>query len=200
MDTSTAVIKKTGDEEQRMVWGEVYIPNKPDSDGEFMTAETIRKMAHTFIKKQLMDKVDHEHNNQLTDGVSIVESFVARKGDPDFTEGAWVVGAHIDNDALWEKVKKGEINGFSVEAMVNREEREVEIDFPPVITGLTTKSEEHEHVFYISYDENGKFRGGVTDAVDGHSHTIVAGTRTEIAKGHSHRFSAVDKIEFVIPA
>lgn len=201
MEDSVALIKKTGEPHQRMVWAEVYAPNKPDSDGEYMTAETIRKMAYAYSRKLALNQVDHEHNNELTDGVCIVETFVARKGDPDFIEGAWVVGCHIDNDEKWDKVLKGEINGFSVEAMVMREERDVELDMPPVITGLTTKSEghgEHEHKFYISYDETGKFRGGVTDAVDGHSHVIKAGTRTESANDHTHRFSAVDQIQFVI--
>lgn len=192
------IVKKSSEPAQRLVWGVVYAPNVPDSDGEFMTAGTIQKMAYDFMRKLAQDKVDHEHNNELTPGVCIVESFVARKGDPDFPEGAWVACAHVNDDALWDKVEKGEINGFSVEAMVLREPQEVELDFPPIIHGFTTKSEEHEHEFYISYDENAKFRGGVTNTVNGHSHVIKAGTHTEEAAGHTHRFNAVDQIEMIL--
>lgn len=181
--------------EHRLVYGEVYAPNRPDSDGEFMTAEQIMKMAHEFVRKQRMDQVDTHHDNELVPGVVVVESFIARKDDPDFIEGAWVVGVHVNDDDTWAAVKKGEINGFSMEAMVVREEMEIEIEIPPVVSGLTSKTEAHVHKFYVTYDANGKFKGGTTDEVDGHKHSIIAGTITEEVNGHRHKFSAVDDIE-----
>jgi hypothetical protein len=184
-----------GEPEQRMVWAEVYAPDRPDSDGEFMTAEEIRKMAYAFSKKMAFDQVDHQHDNEVTAGVCIVESFIARKGDPDFIAGAWVVGVHIPDDGLWDMVKKGEINGFSMEALVCREEVEVDIVIPPVVSGMTSKSEDHTHEFYVNYDNEGHFRGGVTSKVNDHVHQIIAGTVTEKAEdGHSHLFSSVDPI------
>ena len=33
-----------------------------------------------------------------------------------------------------------------------------------------------------------QFKGGVTDVINGHSHSIVAGTHTQDAEGHRHRF------------
>lgn len=192
------IVKLEPEAEQRMVWAEVYAPNRPDSDGEFMSADTIRKMAYNFLRNGRTKFVDVGHDNKQVEGVEIVESFIARKGDPDFLEGAWVVGCHIDDDDTWAKVQKGEINGFSVEAFVSAEEQEVEIDLPPVITGLTSKSEDHVHKFYVSYDENtGQLKGGTTDSVNGHVHAIRAGTVTEIVKGHSHRFSSVDQVYIV---
>lgn len=183
--------------EHRLVYGEVYAPNRPDSDGEFMTAEQIMKMAHEFVRKQRTDQVDTHHDNEVVPGVVVVESFLARKGDPDFIEGAWVVGVHVNDDDTWEKVKKGELNSFSMEALVMREEVEIEIEIPPVVSGLTSKTEAHVHKFYVTYDANGKFKGGTTDEVDGHKHSIIAGTITEEVQGHRHKFSAVDDIEIV---
>lgn len=196
----TRIVKVEDQEEAqelRLIYSEVYAPNRPDSQGEFMRPDTIMKAAHSFVKAGRLTSIDKEHDNVLLDGVQVVESFVARKGDPDFIEGAWVVGIHVDNDAIWKAVKNGEVNGLSLEAFVQRDEQEVTVEIPGLITGHTSKSEDHEHVFYVTYDNNGNFEGGVTDVVDGHRHTIVAGTVTEKVNGHSHRFSSVDGIEIV---
>lgn len=186
---------KAADEEQRIVWAEVYAPNRPDSDTEYMDAEGIRKMAYDFMSRMGLDQIDSGHDNQLVAGCCVVESFIARKGDPDFIEGAWVVGVHIPDDDTWAKVKKGELNGFSMEAMVNKEVVEVTLEVPPVIQGRTMKAEDgHVHTFHVAYDENGRFLGGKTDTVDGHYHTIKRGTVTEETGGHRHKFSHVDDV------
>jgi hypothetical protein len=191
------VVLKGETPEQQLVYSEVYAPDRPDTDGEYMDAETILKMAHDFAKNLRFDQIDVEHDGKAREGCCVVESFIARKGDPDFIEGSWVVGVHVGDDELWQKVKKGEINGFSVEALVAKDEEEVEIEIPPVVTGSTSKSEDHEHQFFVSYDENGEFLGGVTDEVNGHRHRIVKGTVTETSNEHSHRFSSVDNLEMV---
>lgn len=184
-----------GQPEQRLVFAEVYAPNRPDSDGEYMTAAEIQKMAHDFARKCKMGQVDVQHDNQTVPGVSIVESFIARKDDPDFLEGSWVVGVHVDNDEVWQAIKDEKINGFSMEALVYRQPREVEIEIPPVVSGATTKSEGHQHKFYVTYGDDGAFLGGRTDVVDGHFHVIKAGTVTELSRDHRHKFSAVDDLQ-----
>ena len=188
------IICKSDAPEQHIVYGEVYAPDRPDAQGEFMRAEYIQKMAHEFVRKGRMDQIDVMHNNQVVPGLCIVESFIARKGDPDFLEGSWVIGMHVPDDDLWGKIKKGDINGFSMEALVTRHQQDVLIEQPPVVSGMTSKSDGHEHKFYVTYDQAGAFKGGTTDMIDGHVHRIVAGTHTEIAAGHSHRFSSVDDL------
>lgn len=192
------VAKDENKPDQRLVYAEVYAPNRPDSDGEFMTAAEIQKMAHAFTAKGEMGNIDVMHDNEVVPGCKIVESFIARKGDPDFIEGSWVVGMHVDNDDLWRAIKSEQINGFSMEAMVYRHEREVEIEIPPVVSGTTQKSEGgdgHIHKFYVTYDDHGRLAGGRTDMVNGHFHEIRAGTVTELSQQHRHKFSAVDTIE-----
>lgn len=192
---SHEVTFKSEDEELRIVWAEVYAPNVPDSDHEFMDAESIRKMAYDFMRRQELGRVDTFHTNEVPEGVCVVESFIARKGDPTFTEGAWVCGIHVPDDETWGKIKKGEINGFSMEAVVLKERVEVEIELPAVISARTLKSEGHDHDFYVAYDETGKFQGGRTSkAEDGHYHLIKRGTVTEDADGHSHRFEHVNAL------
>jgi hypothetical protein len=193
-EESKLVIKS---EELQIVMGEVYAPNRPDAQGEYMTAVEIRKMAHQFIRSGKMGQIDLMHGNKVVKGASVVESFVAEDNDTRFLPSSWVIGVHIPDTGLWASIKKGEINGFSMEALVTRHDMEVEVEIPPVVTGITSKSDGHEHKFFVTYDALGQFKGGITDTVHGHFHSIVAGTHTQDAAGHRHRFSSVDNVYIV---
>jgi hypothetical protein len=191
---ASMLVTKQESNKLQIAYGEVYAPNRPDAQDEWMTKEWIQKAAHDFLRSGKMQQIDVLHNNILAKECSVVESFVAREGDPDFIPGSWVVGVHIPDPQLWGRVEKGEINGFSMEAFVTKHPQQVHIEIPPVVKGKTCKSEDHEHDFFVSYDENGKFKGGITSVTNGHMHTIHAGTHTEEVNGHSHRFSAVDNV------
>lgn len=183
-------------DEQQVVMGEVYAPMIPDSDGEYMDAKGIRDMAYKFMGDMKLDQIDRQHTNELSTGAHVVESFIAREGDPLFIPGAWVVGVHIPDATDWAKVKKREINGFSMQALVKKTPVDVTIDVPPIIEGVTMKAEDgHEHRFYVAYDSTGKFLGGKTDTVNGHVHPIKHGTMTDSVAGHTHRFSYADMIQ-----
>lgn len=194
-DERKLVIKD--DVDQHLIFGEVYAPLRPDAQGEYMTAVEIQKMAHEFIRNGKMAQIDLMHGNKIVSGASVVESFVADEADSRFLPGSWVIGVHVPDAALWGAIKKGEINGFSMEALVTRHDTDVEIDIPPIVTGLTSKVEDHQHKFFVAYDEKGEFKGGVTDTVEGHHHTIVAGTHTQPANDHTHRFSSVDTLRIL---
>ena len=189
-DAPTEVSIKKFDDELRIVWGEVYAPSVPDSQGDIMSASEIRKMAHEAIKRGGV-KVDVNHDGTATMS-GIVESFIARKGDPDFIEGSWVVGMHVPDGRIWNMIKSGELNGFSFEGTGYRAKKTVDINVPEQITGSTTEASGHTHTFVVKYDEAGRFVGGETNEVNGHKHAIRAGTITEDAIGHSHRFSHVE--------
>lgn len=183
-------IKKV-DDEQHLIYGEVYAPNVPDSQGDFMQAAEIQKMAHDFLRKGRTAKVDTNHDNKVN-GSAVVESFIARDGDETFIPGSWVVGIHVPDDTLWGMVKSGDINGFSFEGRAYRTKREIELEVPPILEGLTSEVAGHVHKFEAEFDDAGRFLGGRTDEVDGHMHMIRAGTVTETAAGHTHRFSVIE--------
>lgn len=185
---------KFASDEKQIVWAEVYVPDVPDADNDIMSAADIEVMAYKFMRERKTDRIDVQHNNE-TSTAHVVESFIARKGDPHFMEGAWVVGVHVPDKGTWGRIKKGELNGFSMEAMVTRKDHTIEVEIPPVIRGLTHKAEDgHEHEFFVSYDEEAKFLGGYTSkAEDGHSHVISRGTITDTVNGHNHRFNYIDK-------
>jgi hypothetical protein len=105
---------KKSDEKKRIVYGEVYVPDEKDADGNWMTSEMIEKMAHGFMEDLRLTQIDTNHDGDANKGV-VVESFIVRKDDPDFTEGAWVVGVKVHDKETWKSIEKGEITGFSIE-------------------------------------------------------------------------------------
>lgn len=190
---SVRPIKKS-DEELQIVWGEVYAPDFPDSQGDFATRETIRKMAYGFMQKGDMFAIDTGHSREKS-GAYIVESFIARDDDATFIPGSWVLGVRVpDNE--WALVKSGELNGFSMDGFGVRVETQLDIDMPDTVYGECIKAEDgHTHKFMVKYNDDGTFAGGETDAgPDGHRHKILRGTCTEVTNGHSHRFSFVEGI------
>lgn len=195
MRSQFSLIKKF-DEELQIVYGEVYAPNVPDSQGDFMTPVEVRKMAHLFLQSGQLDNIDRQHNNEKT-GSSVVESFISRKGDPDFQSEAWVVGVYIPDGVLWEKVKSGEINGFSFEGLVRSTKAVIEMELPESIEGRTMMSEGHDHLYLMRIGDDGSFIGGWTmEDNSGHRHQITTATITNPPEGepngHTHRYSFTD--------
>ena len=184
---------KKSDALKQIVYAEVYLPMIPDSDGDFMTAETIETAAHKFMKGLRLKSIDVEHNNDLIPA-SVVESFIARPSDPDFFPGSWVVGVHVEDPDVWDMVMKGELNGFSIQGLGLATETEIELEIPEYVNGHTHESQGHSHVFTVRFTETGGFLGGRTDEVEGHSHVIRKGTATEFSGDHNHRFAFVELI------
>jgi hypothetical protein len=196
-EVRVAIVKR--DAKKQIVYGEVYVPYVPDSQGDFMTPDEIERVAHEFLKKGDTTAIDTEHNLTRS-GSAVVESFVARSGDPDFTAGAWVLGVHIPDKDHWAKAERGEIGGFSMYGTGRRVQRVVEVDIPDdgVLFGKTADSHgdgAHSHEYALDFDANGAFLGGETDEVNGHSHVIRKGTVTEPGPdGHRHRFSFIENL------
>jgi hypothetical protein len=184
-------IKKIEDDEQ-IVFGEVYAPvGIPDADGDVMSAKVIETMAHTFMKNYRQGSIDIDHDGSIVQAV-IVETFIARESDPLFIPGAWVIGVYVEDQEVWGKIKSGELNGFSIQAIAKSEYKEIEIDIPESVGGETVMEAGHTHTFIVKFDRNGRFVGGKTDIVDGHYHDITRGTITNESDGHIHKFSFVE--------
>lgn len=185
--TTTVRIKRM-DEAERIVFGEVYAPDRLDTYGEFMLAEDIKKMAHRALKLDLSIMIDTQHDN-VPNGSYPVESFVAREGDPDYTPHAWVLGVKVPDDATWEKCWKGELNGFSFEAMVTPKELEVEYFVIRDHVGAVESALDHEHDYFLQMGSDGKvLRGWTSPGPDGHVHKISKASVTDLALDHTHRF------------
>lgn len=94
---------------KRIVYGEVLAPGVVDAQGDVVSPEEIERAAHRFLAEG--GGVAEMHG--ATGAGDVVESFIAREGDPLFTPGAWVLGVRLA-PAAWERVRRGELTGFSV--------------------------------------------------------------------------------------
>ena len=102
------------------VTGVVYEPMTEDTQGDFMSAESIEKTAHDFLKN--CEGCDLQHDFKLQKGVSVVESWIA-KADFEIdgekvTKGTWLMTAEISDKSLWDKIQKGDFF-FSVSEQGN---------------------------------------------------------------------------------
>lgn len=188
---SAQVAFKKTDGELQVVWGEVFAPGIPDSQGDVMSRDDIREMMWRFMKADRLSKIDVRHSTAES-GARVIECFQARDGDPDFIPGSWVLGVWCP-DQVWSEVKKGELNGFSLDGMGIRVDTTIELDIPDELGGQTDENNGHRHSFLVKFDQFGGYLGGVTGpGPDGHTHRIAKGAATEMASGHNHRFSFVE--------
>lgn len=126
--------KFTADAERRIVTGALMIADLPiyrrnESMGEFYVVfdkAQIELMVQKFMKKGYQNNVNLMHDgNQIVDGVSMFESFIVDKqrgiappkGFENITEGSWFGSYKVDNEEIWNQIKDGSFQGFSVEGM-----------------------------------------------------------------------------------
>ncbi len=180
------------DKARRIAYGTVYEPEVLDTYAEFMMVDDVQVMCHRFARLSLGEVIDTNHDN-VPNGSYPVETFIARSGDPDFSEDSWVMGIKIPDDHVWHQVVKGELNGFSFEALVKPVKVRVRLSVTRDLVGRTEPSgaDDHDHLYYVWTNEFGRVIGGGTSVERGHSHVIRGASSTEKAgtrAKHSHRF------------
>jgi len=185
------VVSKREAPELRIGWWEVYGPQDLDTHGEFMRAEEVRKMGHSFIGRLVLKGhfgIDVDHDRKPGRAVP-VESFIARPGDPDFTPFWWVLGIHFLDVRLWDSVRKGEHASLSFQGRVMLNEVDMLVDAATTKVGSTTMVADHTHSFEVQLDDTGSVIGGRTSTEQGHSHPITENVRTGMVNGHRHGFA-----------
>lgn len=180
---------KRVDEAKRIVYGEVYAPWEIDTYGEFMTPDDIEIMAERFMRLDLANVIDTNHDNE-PNGSYPVQSFIARADDPDFGEGSWVLGVKVPEDEIWDMVVRGELNAFSFEAMVKAVDVEVQLSVFRDHVGATEPGgiDGHMHMFFVQLNPDGQVVGGQTSFDEGHRHKILRASITQVSGGHLHRY------------
>lgn len=106
------------DNEKRIVYGPVLIPDEPDSDGDVVTASRVEDVAHAFTEKY--GNVDLQHS--LNNVGRLVESYILPVDMPVdnqqvIPKGTWMLGARVTDDDAWRGVKSGKYTGFSIMAV-----------------------------------------------------------------------------------
>lgn len=122
-----------GNEEERIITGPAMMADTPiyrnDERGEYYVvfdAPTIKQIAQKYFAKGFQNNVNLQHDKgQIVEGVTVFESWIVdskrgiapMKGFEDAPEGSWFISMKVNDDATWQKVKAGEIKGFSVEGV-----------------------------------------------------------------------------------
>jgi hypothetical protein len=118
--------------EEKMVVGPAMVPDKMiirrnEITGEiyyvYFTEETIKKLQQKFMIEKLLDKTNIEHGRKFLNGVSVVESWIVDDPQYDkqqvfgmnYPKGTWMVSMKIEDDSIWNKIKEGKLNGYSVQ-------------------------------------------------------------------------------------
>ena len=129
---------KLANEERHLLVGAALVPDKPiyrNQDGEefYMTfdKDVIRKMAYDYLANDRNNNVTLQHQD-ATNGVQMVESWI-KEGENDKSDyyglqapiGSWIVTMKVNDPKIWDGVKKGEFNGFSVESLVSLEDLKI---------------------------------------------------------------------------
>lgn len=114
------------EDEQQLVYGIVYEPDVEDSHGDYMTAPSIEKAAHGFMKDARNIDTQHDFNSGVGE---VVESYIAPTdftlGEQDIAKGSWVLVTKA-TDEIWEDIKKGQITGYSMAGTAETIEKQSE--------------------------------------------------------------------------
>jgi hypothetical protein len=120
-------------EEERKVFGPLMIADMPIYrvlDGEefyvVFSKETIDRMAQKFHQKGFQKSVNLMHDpEQSVEGVTMFQSWIVdrnlgimpMKGYEDAPDGSWFGGFKVNNEDVWNKIKSGDVRGFSIEGV-----------------------------------------------------------------------------------
>lgn len=118
------------DDEKQIVVGPAMVPDlkifRKDKKGNpyYVTfkADTIRMIADKYMRNKYIDNNDTEHNGKAAEDVYVYESWIkeseedksTKYGFGDLPVGTWFVSMKVRNPLVWERIKKKELNGFSV--------------------------------------------------------------------------------------
>ena len=121
---------KEVDTEKRILMGAALIPNKQiyrkNKDKEFyiyFSEDTVRKASELFLMRSNQNNATYEHERKMLEGMSVVESWIIEDEKTDksrlynfnLPKGTWMISMKVNNDEVWQKVKDGEVKGFSIE-------------------------------------------------------------------------------------
>jgi len=126
-------IEMFANDEKREVVGPIMIPNKEilrqsAENGYYyvrFTEDTIRDIMYNYSKKGLFNEFGIQHENDTTDVVMLEIWMKESENDKstdygfDLPNGTVFVKAKIESDELFNAIKDGEINGFSIEIAAN---------------------------------------------------------------------------------
>ena len=108
------------------------------------TPETIKLMAEKMLKDNTQNQVDIEHNGELIGSVNLIELFIkdSSKGIvptymEDIPDGSLMATYKVRDEKIWEAIKSGELNGFSLAGLFSiKQEDSEEKDLQEILSQI----------------------------------------------------------------
>ena len=138
-----SAVLQFADEERHIITGIALLADTPiyriapDKTEYYVrfTKDCIRQLVEKYFKFGLTNSVNIEHkDNQFVDGVTMLESYIIDKErgicPSEFAsapDGSWVVSYKVSNLDVWNKIKSGEVKGFSVQGLFRIIETKLEM-------------------------------------------------------------------------
>jgi phage head maturation protease len=151
---------KEVDNEKRILMGAALIPNKQIyrrvKDKEFyifFSEDTVRKASELFLMRSNQNNATIEHEKKMLEGMSVIESWIIEDEKKDksnlygfnLPKGTWMISMKVNNDEIWNKVKAGEVKGFSIEGyFVDKYEMSLQTEDEIIIEKLIALINNHE--------------------------------------------------------
>ena len=118
------------DNEKHIVLGPAMIPDqkifRKDANGDpyyvFFSSDTIKMIAEKYMRNKYTDNNDTMHDGKAIKDIHVLESWIkedaqdksSKYGFENLPVGTWFVSMKVNNSKIWEEVKEGKLNGFSV--------------------------------------------------------------------------------------
>jgi DNA adenine methylase len=129
---TTRLVKGTDPNDERYVLGIVLEPEVVDAQGDIYSIDEIRAAAHRFMEE--FGGLGLMHRLRVNGDVKVLESFLAPTdfalGDLTVRKGTWLLAVRVLSDELWERVKTGELTGFSIGGSARRVPEPVSTGYP----------------------------------------------------------------------
>ena len=118
------------DDEEMIVTGPSMVPNqlilRKDEMGNpfhvYFSKDTIKKIAKKFFEYNKQNNTDVNHDDNITTGNTLLESWIVDDPNMDKSKamgfnvpaGTWFTTYKINDEETWQKIKSGELNGYSI--------------------------------------------------------------------------------------
>ncbi|MBN2196397.1 MAG: DNA adenine methylase [Polyangiaceae bacterium] len=119
---TTQLVKGLDPNDERYVLGIVLEPEVVDAQGDIYSVDEIRAAAHRFMEE--FGGLGLMHRLRVNGQVKVLESYLAPTdfalGELTVRKGTWLLAVRVLSDELWDRVKSGELTGFSIGGSARR--------------------------------------------------------------------------------
>ena len=148
---------QTINEEKRIILGAVLVPDKKiyrnneygDEWNIIFEKEVIEEYSQQFFQDFNQKNITLGHEFSV-EGVTVVQSWIKSSENDKSKDygmndpvGTWYVAMKIDSDVVWENVKQGIVNAYSIEGWVSMAETELKIAQPKKEAHLAKQEEKN---------------------------------------------------------